>query len=121
MIKQEGLYQNMVNSSLGSIHNCKMAYLNSIVMAALKAQSSTRQLLPDNFPLPFSKWVFTLIPRERLKSLKRYDKNGFESYEGTEKLLLEWKHLFEEALLAIRLNIRLVIGFKNTGTYQGYI
>ena len=28
MIKQEGLYQNKVNSSLGSIHNCKMAYLN---------------------------------------------------------------------------------------------
>ena len=26
MIKQEGLYQNKVNSSLGSIHNCKMAY-----------------------------------------------------------------------------------------------
>ena len=64
---------------------------------------------------------FTLIPRERLKSLKTYDKNGFESFEGTEKLLLEWKHLFQEALLAIRLNIRLVIGFKNTGTYQGYI
>ena len=32
---------------------------------------------------------FTLIPRERLKSLKTYDKNGFESFEGTEKLLLE--------------------------------
>ena len=27
MIKQEGLYQNKVKSSLGSIHNCKMAYL----------------------------------------------------------------------------------------------
>ena len=26
MIKQEGLYQNKVNSSLASIHNCKMAY-----------------------------------------------------------------------------------------------
>ena len=24
--KQEGLYQNKVNSSLASIHNCKMAY-----------------------------------------------------------------------------------------------
>ena len=28
MIKQEGLYQNKVNSSLASIHNCKMAYCN---------------------------------------------------------------------------------------------
>ena len=28
MIKQEGLYQNKVNSNLGSIHNCKMAYYN---------------------------------------------------------------------------------------------
>ena len=26
MIKQEGLYQNKVNSSLGWLHNCKMAY-----------------------------------------------------------------------------------------------
>ena len=26
MIKQEGLYQNKVNSSLASVHNCKMAY-----------------------------------------------------------------------------------------------
>ena len=25
MIKQEGLYQNKVNSSLASIHNCKIA------------------------------------------------------------------------------------------------
>ena len=29
MIKQEGLYQNKVNSSLGSIHNCKLAYFKS--------------------------------------------------------------------------------------------
>ena len=28
MIKQEGLYQNKVNSSLASIHNCKMAYFS---------------------------------------------------------------------------------------------
>ena len=26
IIKQEGLYQNKVNSILASIHNCKMAY-----------------------------------------------------------------------------------------------
>ena len=26
IIKQEGLYQNKVNSSLSSIHNCKMAH-----------------------------------------------------------------------------------------------
>ena len=26
IIKQEGLYQNKVKSSLASIHNCKMAY-----------------------------------------------------------------------------------------------
>ena len=48
MIKQEGLYQNKVNSCLGSIHNCKMAYLNSIVMARTEgskqyASTSTRQ------------------------------------------------------------------------------
>ena len=33
MIKQEGLYQNKVNSSLGSIHNCKMAYWQTTAAA----------------------------------------------------------------------------------------
>ena len=31
------------------------------------------------------------------------------------------ENIYLKRLLAIRLNIRLIIGFKNTGTYQGYI
>ena len=32
IIKQEGLYQNKVNSSLASIHNCKMAYYVTMIL-----------------------------------------------------------------------------------------
>ena len=38
-----------------------------------------------------------------------------------ENYFLSDNDLFEEALLAIQLNIRVVIGFKYTGTNQGYI
>ena len=45
-MKQEGLYQNKVNSRLASIHNCKMAYskLKSKTILINKSQPLMKSL-----------------------------------------------------------------------------
>ena len=49
-MKQEGLYQNKVNSRLASIHNCKMAYSKlkskTILIAGLPRAQSARGTEP---------------------------------------------------------------------------
>ena len=48
IIKQEGLYQNKFNSSLASIHNCKMAYYVMVVSKTKHSKTKTEARSTQN-------------------------------------------------------------------------
>ena len=43
-MKQEGLYQNKVNSSLASIHNCKMASITQNIYPVLQSSKQRSEI-----------------------------------------------------------------------------